>query len=161
MAAAPTIRPARAEELGELLAIEMASFPDPWRQADFEGYLQGPGTIWVACVGESVAGYLVALLMGPEAEILNLAVAPDHRQAGIARGLLRHAKHELRRRGAEELFLEVRRSNTAAIALYHGEGFALVGVRRRYYRKPMEDALILRCRVGDARSNDPASHGTG
>jgi ribosomal-protein-alanine N-acetyltransferase len=142
-------------------AIEVASFPDPWRLADFQGYRHAPGAFWVARVGAAVAGYLVSLLAAPEAEILNLAVAPDHRERGIAVRLLRHAKDDLRRRGATEVFLEVRRSNTAATALYLREGFALVGVRRGYYRKPMEDALILRCRVGEMRSNDPAQHGTG
>ena len=89
-------------------------------------------------------GYLVGRDVAGSGEILNLAVAPEHRRAGVARALLDQGLELLRLRGAEEAFLEVRASNQAAMALYGGAGFRTVGMRADYYRNPREDALVLR-----------------
>jgi ribosomal-protein-alanine N-acetyltransferase len=79
-----------------------------------------------------------------EGEIANLAVAPDWRGRGIGALLLVTAITAARSRDATALYLEVRDSNDAARALYAAHGFLEVGRRRRYYRKPVEDALVLR-----------------
>lgn len=91
-----------------------------------------------------VVGYLVGRDVAGSGEILNLAVAPEHRRAGVARALLHEGLDLLRLRGAEEAFLEVRASNEGALALYGGAGFRPVGMRADYYRNPSEDALVLR-----------------
>ncbi len=98
----------------------------------------------MAEVDDAIIGYLIAREAGGSGEILNLAVDPPRRRAGIARALLDAGLAALRRRGAEEIFLEVRESNLAAQALYLGAGFRPVGQRAGYYRNPMEDALVLR-----------------
>jgi ribosomal-protein-alanine N-acetyltransferase len=98
----------------------------------------------VAEVDQVVVGYLVAREAGGSGEILNLAVDPSFRRGGIGRALLDAGLAALRRRGAEEIFLEVRESNFAAQALYLGAGFRPVGQRAGYYRNPLEDALVLR-----------------
>jgi ribosomal-protein-alanine N-acetyltransferase len=74
-----------------------------------------------------------------EREILNVAVAPDHRRRGIARALM---KHELARGGT--FFLEVRESGLPARKLYKSLGFMQVGIRKEYYEFPRESAIVLR-----------------
>ena len=93
-----------------------------------------------------VAGYVVTWLVADEAELANLAVAPDRRRQGIGRYLLDAAMVEAVAGGAASLYLEVRESNVAARALYGARGFVAVGRRPSYYRNPAEDALLLRYR---------------
>ena len=75
---------------------------------------------------------------------MNLAVAPEYRRKGIGRSLMQALTEVLHTQGMESLFLEVRASNEAAIALYNEFGFVQVGTRKKYYVNPTEDALILR-----------------
>ncbi len=89
------------------------------------------------------------MLAPGEAQILNLSVVPDARREGLGRQLLRRFIDDARRLGAEQIFLEVRVSNVAAIGLYDAEGFAAVGRRDGYYPgigadAPREDALVMR-----------------
>ena len=79
-----------------------------------------------------------------EADMMNIAVHPDFRRKGVARGLILALIGELKKRGSRCLTLEVRASNDPARALYESLGFAHVGTRRNYYQNPKEDALILR-----------------
>jgi len=156
MANRSTIRIARPDDAAALYAIERAAFPDPWREADFVDVMTAPGVaVWVAVAGHEVVGYIVSRQVGEEAEILNLAVAFDFRRQQLASTLLGHAVSVLERSGVIGIFLEVRSSNLEAKALYRKQGFALVGMRRRYYRKPMEDALVLRRRVSLSQNDPP------
>jgi ribosomal-protein-alanine N-acetyltransferase len=91
-----------------------------------------------------IAGYLITRIFEEEGEILNVAVAPENRRQGLGAGLLDHALGDLKQRGVSTIFLEVRASNEAALALYVGKGFQPIGRRRDYYRRPMEDAMVLR-----------------
>jgi ribosomal-protein-alanine N-acetyltransferase len=93
---------------------------------------------------EGVVGYLIGREAAGTGEILNLAVDPPYRRQGLARSLLQHGLLALERRGADEVFLEVRISNRSARSLYADEGFKPVGTRTAYYRNPVEDALVLR-----------------
>lgn len=95
-----------------------------------------------------IIGYVVAREAAGTGEILNLAVAPSHRRAGVARALLEAGLAALKRRQVDEVFLEVRVSNEAAQSLYRDAGFLPVGRRRSYYRNPVEDALVLRRALG-------------
>ena len=90
------------------------------------------------------AGYIGSQSLPPEADVLNLAVAPDCRRQGLGRKLLCTLTELLHSRGIESLSLEVRPTNQAALALYSDLGFAQVGRRPKYYVNPTEDALILR-----------------
>ena len=98
----------------------------------------------VATAGAVVVGYVVAHHAADEGEILNLGVTPGHRRRGVGHELVRHVLGELACRTVKVAFLEVRESNTAARRLYESLGFVGVGRRRRYYRRPIEDAVILR-----------------
>jgi len=86
----------------------------------------------------------VAWSVVDEAEIANLAVANDVRRAGVGARLLDHALDIARERHSYVVFLEVRESNAGARALYASRGFEVAGRRAKYYRKPVEDALVLR-----------------
>jgi ribosomal-protein-alanine N-acetyltransferase len=91
----------------------------------------------------TVAAYLVARRVLDEAEILNLAVHPDHARQGLGTGLIRDVMADLGRAGARRVFLEVRASNAGAQAFYARLGFEAKGRRRGYYSAPREDALVL------------------
>ena len=91
-----------------------------------------------------MAGYVVALDAADEGEILNLAVAPAGRRHGLGRALVQDILDTLAERGVRHVFLEVRESNAPARALYAAHGFKEVGRRKQYYRRPVEDAIVLR-----------------
>lgn len=143
-----TLRPAAAGDLREIAAIERLSFSDPWSRQSFAQLLDGPAHFVVAerpFAGQRVvAGYVVAWVVVEEAEIANIAVAPGARRLGVGARLLDDAIDALAARGARAIYLEVRRANVAAQALYASRGFREVGCRRGYYRDPVEDALILK-----------------
>ncbi len=94
-----------------------------------------------------VAGYIIARHAVDEAEILNLGVGAARRRRGTGRALVEAMLAALRERGIRAVFLEVRESNAVALHLYAVLGFIPVGRRRRYYRLPIEDAVILRAAV--------------
>ena len=153
------IRRAVRADLGAMLRIEQASFADPWTVDSLATALSlDRMRVLVAESGDEgrkggdaaaeVLGYVVALLVGPEAEIADLAVSPDARRQGIGRALLAGALAELRAAAVRTVYLEVRESNRAARALYETNGFEAVGRRRGYYRSPVEDALVLRREIG-------------
>jgi tRNA threonylcarbamoyladenosine biosynthesis protein TsaB len=99
---------------------------------------------WVAEAGGAICGFFVASVVGDEAEVLNLAVDPAKRRAGIANALLNEAFAEFQRRAVRRVFLEVRESNSAAIHFYEKQGFARTGQRAGYYREPAEAAVLMR-----------------
>ena len=90
-----------------------------------------------------------------DADLLTIATVPAARRGGLATAMLTHLLDEARRRGCEHVLLEVRRSNTAAQALYERHGFEVLGVRRRYYTGPDEDALVMRRRLRPSSGPGP------
>jgi tRNA threonylcarbamoyl adenosine modification protein YeaZ/ribosomal-protein-alanine acetyltransferase len=98
---------------------------------------------WVAVGDGAVGGFFLARIVGNEAEILNLAVDPAKRRAGVASALLNEALAECRVRGANNVFLEVRESNSSAIHFYEKQGFTRTGLRPGYYREPEEAAVLM------------------
>jgi len=139
------IRPARPADSERLAAIERRCFGDPWSAVAFaEIFRSTAGLGLVAEQGVAAIGYLVARVAAGEAEILNLAVVPECRRQGLGRALLDAGIGALEQAGARDIFLEVREHNLAAQRLYQGRGFRPVGFRARYYRNPVEDAIVLR-----------------
>ena len=142
-----TIEPALHVDLTAIAALEKAAFSDPWSLASFESVLAEPAAyVAVARENESdaVLGYVVAWFAADEGEIANLAVREPTRRRGIGSALLDGALAEGLRRGAINMYLEVRESNEAARRLYASRGFEEIGRRKRYYRHPVEDAVVLR-----------------
>jgi ribosomal-protein-alanine N-acetyltransferase len=139
--------------------IERSAFSDPWSDNSFRS-LPGDPRAFFACArgqpaqsgipsGETtVVGYVVAVFVADQGEIVNLAVAAESRGQGVGTALLDAALREAESRHSSALFLEVRESNAAARRLYGARGFAEVGRRRGYYRHPDEDGLILRRAAG-------------
>jgi [ribosomal protein S18]-alanine N-acetyltransferase len=139
------IRSAASADAASLVAIERQSFSDPWSESSFREALTSPWTFGLVSEGpRGVAGYLIGRDVAGTGEVLNLAVAPEHRRRGIGGALLEAGLAALRRRRVDEVFLEVRESNRSAQALYRAYGFRPVGQRAAYYRNPKEDALVLR-----------------
>jgi ribosomal-protein-alanine N-acetyltransferase len=146
VAGAVTLRRPTIMDLDAVTAIERASFADPWSAAEFASVLDVDHTIFlVAEAGEKshIVGYVIAMAVLDQAEILNVAVAPESRGAGLGGGMLDAALLEVERRGAQSVFLEVRVSNAAARALYSSRGFVEISRRKNYYRTPVEDALVM------------------
>ena len=153
------IRRAVRSDLAAMLRIEKASFADPWTVDSLSTALSlDRMRVLVAEPAEQggqggdaargLLGYVVALVAGLEAEIADLAVAPEVRRLGVGRALLQRVLAELGEASVQTVYLEVRESNLAARRLYETHGFDAVGRRRAYYRSPIEDALVLRREIG-------------
>jgi ribosomal-protein-alanine N-acetyltransferase len=133
-------------DLEGVLAVEQASFVNPWTREMFVREFQNPDVSHIYVVradGGPVVAYCSCWLVSDELHINNVAVRPEWRRRGIGRALLRHVLHDTAQHGARRATLEVRRSNEAARTLYAGLGFEVAGVRTNYYTNPEEDALIL------------------
>lgn len=145
MAARFQLRAASSADVRAISALEQEVFSDPWSEAGIREAIAGPWTfVLVAEVEHAIAAYAVGREVAGSAELLNLAVAPAHRRAGIGRALLAAVLARFRRHRVDMVHLEVRASNEAALALYRAEGFVPAGRRARYYRFPEEDAIVLR-----------------
>lgn len=137
------IRRLAFSDLSRVVAIERRSFPAPWSLAMFLLELSKSGGICLAAQeGEEVVGYVVCSRFEEVWHVMNVAVAPHRRRAGIAQALLASLLERIDDPDAR-LTLEVRISNSAARALYERLGFLGVGTRRRYYSDNGEDALIM------------------
>ena len=131
--------------ISQIAEIEKLCFSDPWSENSIASELDNRLSFWlVALDGDTVAGYIGSQSVLDEADMMNVAVHPDHRRQGIGRDLVLALSDALREKGIKGLMLEVRMSNAPAIALYEKLGFAQVGLRPNYYRNPKEDALIMR-----------------
>lgn len=135
----------RPEDLEAVLRVEVASFSEPWTREMFESELI-PG-VSLALVARSdvgtLFGYFCGSIVGDECHISNIAVDPRVRRRGVGRKLLLSALEVASQHGARTASLEVRASNRAAQSLYRTFGFTVVGRRRRYYTRPVEDAIIM------------------
>ena len=129
--------------LADVAELERLCFSSPWSEKALELYLTD-GIAFVAAGADGRAlGYGGMLPSGNEGEILNLAVHPDARRQGLGGALLDALLAEAVQRGLALVALEVRVSNLGAIALYRSRGFAVAGVRRRFYTAPVEDAYTM------------------
>ena len=129
----------------QVAALEGICFSDPWSEKSVGEELRNDLALWLVAVEQgTVAGYVGSQTVLGETDMMNVAVHPDHRRQGIAEALINALVTELREMGSHCLTLEVRASNSPAIALYEKLGFRQVGRRPNYYRHPREDGLILR-----------------
>ncbi|MBQ9117897.1 MAG: ribosomal protein S18-alanine N-acetyltransferase [Clostridia bacterium] len=138
------IRAMRADDLPQVALIERASFTDPWTEEMFATGLDLPVALhYVYEEAGEVVGYLIGTALFEQAEIANVATHPSHRKKGLAKALMDVFEREVKTRGAEECFLEVRVGNLPALALYHGNGYEKVSVRKKYYPDG-EDAFVMK-----------------
>jgi ribosomal-protein-alanine acetyltransferase len=139
------VRGLAAKDLDAVMAI-LAEAPEAaiWTREGFLDSLEDAGSIaLVVETGVRILGFLIGRQVRDQAEVLNLAISHSERRQGLGTQLLDAALEEFRSRGAQTAYLEVRESNTAAIAFYERHGFAKVGRRRGYYQEPAEAAVTM------------------
>ena len=138
------LRPMQTDHLDRICRIEGTSFSNPWPQESFLGDLRSShARCIVALIDELVVGYAIGWFVLDELHVLNLAVDPEYRRQGIGKGLLRDLLAAAERRGCRYAALELRSSNLMAGRLYQKYGFKAVAVRKKYYRHPTEDAVVM------------------
>lgn len=140
------VREAATPDIERVASIEKASFTDPWPADAFEPLIRAPRSLFVVAEdirGKAVSGYSVARWVEDEAELLNIAVCEEERGQGIGALLLDYVLESLQTVGIFHIFLEVRDSNRSARALYRSRGFRELARRSAYYKKPVEDAIVL------------------
>ena len=140
------IVPMNADHLEELEKLERICFSRPWSRKMLAEELENQCAAFLVAqdsITQQVMGYAGLLVMADEGYITNVAVFPEFRRQGVAAKLIAVFENFARGNKLAFLTLEVRPSNTAAIALYKGFGFEEVGRRTNYYDLPKEDALIL------------------
>jgi ribosomal-protein-alanine N-acetyltransferase len=142
---AVVFRAATAADVWSVAAIEAQSFSNPWQPDTFRSLISRNGAyIPVAEAPDgSLVGYAVFWWAADQGELANLAVLESYQRRGIGSALLNLVMDRAREEGLVKLFLEVRRSNERALELYRSRGFTQIGVRKGYYRRPLEDALIF------------------
>lgn len=139
-----TLVPMEERHLDDLERLERLCFSDPWTREGLQAELGNPTAVFLAAeMDGKTAGYAGMHCVCGECYMDNVAVFPQFRGRGVGRELVRDLIRRAREADGEFLSLEVRPSNTAALALYGELGFKPAGRRRDFYRRPKEDALIL------------------
>ena len=141
----PALRAMTADDLEQVAAIELAAYAYPWTHGIFRDCLRAGYDCIVLAHGIEVVGYGVLSAAAGEAHVLNVCVAPAQQGQGHARRLMKRLIDLARWHRAERIFLEVRPSNTHAIALYDKLGFNEIGKRPNYYpaKRGREDAVVM------------------
>lgn len=133
-------------DLPAVAEIERRSFSQPWSENGFRASLESEYSLYLVARWEEtgeIVGYCGLLQSFDEADIINVAVRSEFRGRGIGYEMLRQLMESGRERGIERFTLEVRRSNHGAQKLYEKLGFYSVGIRKNFYEKPTEDAVIM------------------
>lgn len=134
-------------DVDAVLSIEQAVQTYPWTRGNFSDALESGYVCRVDEENGEIRGYVMLRPLVDEAELLNIGVAGTHQRRGEGRRILREMLDMARAKQLRRVFLEVRPSNAAAIALYRSTGFSEVGVRRGYYQNAngSEDAIVMAC----------------
>ncbi|BBI99928.1 ribosomal-protein-alanine acetyltransferase [Ferrigenium kumadai] len=141
------MRPMTEADVDAVFAIEQAVQAYPWTRGNFSDSLANGYLCRVDETEDGIRGYAILMPAVDEAELLTIGVAAAQQRKGLGRAMLGAMLMLARERNMQRVFLEVRPSNTAAVALYRSAGFAEVGVRRGYYQNAngSEDALVMAC----------------
>lgn len=139
-----SIRLMELKDLQDVAELEQKSFTVPWSGKLLEDCLESPlDKVWVLEEDGKIRGYCNLRVIAGEGELMRIAVLPASRGRGYGRELMEILAEYARTNQVEEISLEVRASNSAAINLYKSYGFKTEAVRKRYYTDPDEDALIM------------------
>lgn len=132
------------DDADAVAAVEAACFPVPWSRESFWREASNEHTCYrLAVADEQVVGFAGCWVTCDEAQITNIALLPDWRGQGLGTRLMADLMAAAKARGCTAMTLEVRPSNTAALALYHHYGFQEAGRRKGYYTDNGEDAIIM------------------
>ena len=139
-----SVRMAESDDVSQIVDIEHRVHHDPMSDAMIRDELSvAQGRFWVVVAQDVVVAYAMVWVVMDQAELHNIAVAASHQRKGIARRLMRWICDDATQHGATSMFLEVRQGNVPARRLYERLGFVDVGVRRKYYQHPVEDAVVM------------------
>ena len=139
-----TIRKMTEDDAVFVAGIENKVFSQPWPEAEFAKASKADNYIYLVAEHEGrIIGYAGCVIAADDADITNIAVDCNFRNYGIGAQLLKQLIIQAGNRSVVNIFLEVRKSNAAAIGLYTGIGFERVGLRRNFYQKPTEDAILM------------------
>lgn len=136
-----------------IAALHARCFDTPWTADALTGLLGLPGSLGLVVEAPAPAGFVLAAACGEEAEILSIAVLPEHRRHGLGLGMLAALIDQLRQRGVSRLILEVAADNDPAHTFYAGIGLTQVGRRRDYYKRDdgTMDAIVMAGALQDLR----------
>jgi ribosomal-protein-alanine N-acetyltransferase len=140
-----SLRLAQRRDVGELLVLEEAQFPEPWTRGMLLDEILNTRTrrYTVAVENKKIVGYLGVMFVFDELHVNTLGTQPGQEGRGIASSLMDDAWRDASARGIKRATLEVATSNTRAQKFYYHYGFKPVGVRKNYYERTHEDALVL------------------
>ena len=128
----------------EVARIEAATFSEPWSVKAFEDAVASDNYIYIVALdNDKVVGYAGCVMSMGEADITNIAVSDEYRRMGIGNELLGQLIKQMKNHTIDKAFLEVRESNNSARMLYINSGFSEIGVRKNFYRKPDENAILM------------------
>lgn len=131
------------DDIDTVAGMEKKYFSQPWRAESIAHYKDQGNTIFIVAKDAGrIVGYSALMCVIDEADLVSIAVDEDYREMGIARELLDILYELAEGRGVSKIHLEVRESNSPAIGLYESEGFERVGLRKGFYDKPKEDAIL-------------------
>ncbi len=149
-----TVAPMRANDVDEVARIEIDAYPFPWTRGNFFDSLASGYLARVAKDADGrIAGYFLLMPAVDDMHLLNITVRPDLQGRGIGRRLLNEIGALTREAGIDAVLLEVRPSNTQALAVYRHVGFLQIGLRKNYYPaacQAREDAIVMRLTLSDA-----------
>jgi [ribosomal protein S18]-alanine N-acetyltransferase len=147
-------------DVDAVLGIERAVQAYPWTRGNFTDALTHGYVCRVDEQGGEIRGYAVLMPVLEEAELLNIGVASGQQRKGLGRAMLTEMLDVAREKNMHRVFLEVRPSNVAALALYRSSGFGEIAVRCGYYQNAggSEDALVMAC---DTKNFCPGTRLTG
>ncbi|MCD6181543.1 MAG: ribosomal protein S18-alanine N-acetyltransferase [Candidatus Cloacimonetes bacterium] len=137
------IRRMQMDDLPQVMRLEDQLFSSPWSSTMMIQELNSHEA-FVAEFHGQIAGYICCWKVLDECTITNVGVDVEVQRQGIGRRLVNFIMDRMQQEGCDEFFLEVRASNLPALALYRSIGFEVVGVRRKYYSHPVEDAMIMK-----------------
>ncbi|MBO7303291.1 MAG: ribosomal protein S18-alanine N-acetyltransferase [Clostridia bacterium] len=137
------IRRLERKDIPALVEIENACFSSPWSETAFDILFEGKNMGLVALVDGVVAAYIGLICVLDEGQITNIATHPDYRRRGLARALLSALDEYSLENGIVYLSLEVREKNCAARSLYESSGWQNAGVRKNFYVKPTDNAIVM------------------
>ena len=136
-----TLLPEDAEGVAR---VERESFPTPWSREDFWREASNDFACYIVALDDmEIIGFAGCWISFEEAQVTNIALTSAQRGRGRGKVLMAKLMRAAAERGAERMTLEVRPSNTPALRLYEGLGFAAIGVRKKYYQDNDEDAILM------------------
>ena len=138
------VRDLREEDLDDVCRIEESSFSMPWKREDFQDLIVSDNSIYLVILADDkVVGAAGYTFNGFEGYVNNVVIDIDHRGQKLGKVLMKELLTVGRKNGVPEFTLEVRVSNTPAIKLYESLGFKSEGVRKNFYERPVEDAMVM------------------